>query len=59
MADFSQDYVNFTITNSGQEDACVERRFPRDITVAYLKVMSCFFPGLIFDIYACCRYFVK
>lgn len=37
MADFFRDYVNFTITKSGQKDACVERRFPTDITVACLK----------------------
>jgi hypothetical protein len=61
MADFFQDYVNFAITSSDQKNVCVERRFPRDITVAHLKVMSylVFFPDLLFDIYACCKYFVK
>jgi hypothetical protein len=43
MAGFFQDYVNFTITNSDQKDGCVGRRFPRDITVADLKVMSYLF----------------
>jgi hypothetical protein len=46
MANLFQDYLNVIITNSGQKNACVERRFPRDITVADLKVMSCFFPAL-------------
>jgi hypothetical protein len=60
MANFFQDYVNFIITDSGHKNACVERRFPRDMTIAHLKVMSyLFFPGLLFDIYACCKYFVK
>lgn len=37
MADSCKDYINFTITSSGQKNMCVERRFPRDITVAHLK----------------------
>jgi hypothetical protein len=39
MADFFQEYLNVTITNSGQKNAFVERRLPRDITIANLKVM--------------------
>jgi hypothetical protein len=38
MADFSPDYVKFTITTSDQQDAVLERRFDRNITIADLKV---------------------
>jgi hypothetical protein len=38
MADFSPNFVNFTITIAGQEDTRIERRFHRDITIADLKV---------------------
>jgi len=37
MADFSPDYAKFTITTSGQQDAFLERRFDRNITIADLK----------------------
>jgi hypothetical protein len=38
MADFSPNYAKFTITTSRQQDAVLERRFDRNITIANLKV---------------------
>jgi hypothetical protein len=38
MADFSPYYAKFTITTSGQQDAFLEKRFDRNITIADLKV---------------------
>jgi hypothetical protein len=46
MTDFSQAFVNFTITNAGREDARVEKRFHRDITIAELKVSRSVTPNV-------------
>lgn len=40
MTDFLQTFINFTITNAGQEDTRVQRRFNGDITIADLKVSN-------------------
>jgi hypothetical protein len=45
MADFSTDYVKFTITTSGQQDAFLERRFDRNITITDLKGKLKFLTG--------------